>query len=84
VADALSRRDLPDDCSATQASVACIAALSEFRTSIAKTLQSQIISGYDLDPFCTSLKATLPLRDDCIISDGLILIDGWLLIPAIG
>jgi hypothetical protein len=84
VADALSRRDLPDDCSATPASVSCVAVLSEFRPAISETLRTKILAGYDLNPFCCSLKLTLPFCDDCLVCEDLIWINGCLLIPAVG
>jgi hypothetical protein len=52
VADALSRRDAPDNAPVTADSVACVAALAEFKTAILETLKAQIVAGYNLDPFC--------------------------------
>ncbi|PLW35555.1 hypothetical protein PCANC_22816 [Puccinia coronata f. sp. avenae] len=75
VANALSHKDIPDDPIVTADNIACVAALSKFKSVISEALKSQIILGYDVDPFCISLKPSLPLREDCNIIDNLIVID---------
>jgi hypothetical protein len=84
VANALSRRDTPNDSVVTADNIVCVAALSEFKSVISEALKSQIVSGNAVDPFCLSLKPTFPLREDCKFVDDLIIIDGRLLIPATG
>jgi hypothetical protein len=80
----LSWKDNPNDGAVNADSVACIAALSEFKFGILDDLKSSIFSGYNVDPFCVSLKSVLPLWDDCTLVDGLIVIDNQLLVPATG
>ncbi|PLW58130.1 hypothetical protein PCANC_04174 [Puccinia coronata f. sp. avenae] len=84
VANALSRKDTLDNLTVTADNVACVAALSKFKSVISKTLKAQIVLGYVVDPFCLSLKPSLPLREDCKIADDLIIIDSQLLIPDTG
>ncbi|POW11484.1 hypothetical protein PSTT_05277 [Puccinia striiformis] len=83
VADALSRKDIPDDPpSVNPASIACIAGLVELGTEIADSLKKRVIAGYAGDPYCLSLRKVLPLRDDCVEVDDLLFVDTRLVIPS--
>ena len=82
VADALSRKHLPEDSSTIGAEdVACVAALSEFGSVLSDSLKNRIITGYETDPWCKSVRKVLPLRDNCAEVDGLLILDGRLVIP---
>jgi hypothetical protein len=84
VANALSHKDLANEAAVTSDSVACIAARLEFKATISDVLKSDIVLGYDVDPFYVFLESVLPLREDCTIVDDLIIIDNRLLIPGTG
>jgi hypothetical protein len=82
VADALSQRDIPDDNGKINAqTIACVAALTELGFTLSESLKTKAGGGYPLDPFCTTLCHSLPLRDDCVDIDGLMFVDGRLVIP---
>ncbi|PLW15925.1 hypothetical protein PCANC_16491 [Puccinia coronata f. sp. avenae] len=51
----------PDKSLVTADSVVCIAALLEFKSVISESPKSQVLSGYNLNPFCSSLRSSLPL-----------------------
>ncbi|PLW37026.1 hypothetical protein PCASD_16356 [Puccinia coronata f. sp. avenae] len=85
VADALSRKNIPsEDEAISPHSVACVAALTELGTMLSDSLKTKVMAGYTLDHFCTTLRRSLPLRDDCVDADGLMFIDGRLVIPNTG
>jgi hypothetical protein len=44
-------------------------------------MRTAIMKGYEDDPFCLSVKKVLPLRENCAEIDGLLFIDGRLVIP---
>lgn len=67
VADALSRRDEVAAC--------------EVHATLNDEELIDIREGYELDAFCVKLRKVLPLRDDCIEKDGLLYLDGRLVIP---
>jgi hypothetical protein len=75
VADALSCK-MPGEEEPQPADVACVAALAELGSTLSTALTAQIKEGYVSDPFCQSLRGILPLRKDCVKSDGLYFIDG--------
>ncbi|PLW47375.1 hypothetical protein PCANC_05867 [Puccinia coronata f. sp. avenae] len=82
VANALLRKNLGDESEQiTNNSVACVAALSMSTASISPALRSKIVAGYLLDPWCQALQQVLDLRDDCLNINGLIIIEGPLLVP---
>jgi hypothetical protein len=82
VADALSQKNLLDETGlVSHHSITSIAALTELGSVLSETLHKQVTVGYDHDPFCTSIRRVLLLRDDCTEVEGLISIDGRLLIP---
>jgi hypothetical protein len=61
-------------------SIACVAALTEFTSTLAPALRAQIVVGYAHEPWCKTICEALPLREDCTDVDRLIVIDGRLLI----
>jgi hypothetical protein len=81
--DALSWKDLPNDVASpgNSSPVSSVAALMEFQLVLSDSLKAQIIGGYESGKFCLSLRCALPLCDDCLVVDGVILINGHLLIP---
>jgi hypothetical protein len=82
VADALSQKHIEEETAEYDpGDVACIAALTELGTELSDSLKQQIITGYAEDSFCTSLQKVLPLREDCVEKEGLLFIEGRLLIP---
>jgi hypothetical protein len=82
VADALSRKLTDDDRdTVTTKAVVCVAALTEMGFALLDILRQQIIDGYATDAFCQSLQKVLPLRDSCFERDGLLYVDGRLLVP---
>jgi hypothetical protein len=83
MADALSQKNAPNKDSIVPADVACVAALTELGSMLSSELTQLVRDGYASDPFCQSLRSVLPLREDCIEQDGLLFIDGRLVIPAI-
>ncbi|POW02060.1 hypothetical protein PSTT_12070 [Puccinia striiformis] len=83
VADALSQKDLPDEPPAVdQAGVACVASLIELGSGLSGPLKTRIVTGYESDSFCQSVRSVLPLRDDCAEIDGLLLVDNRLVVPS--
>lgn len=85
VADALSRKDVPDEpLDFGPAEVACVAAMSELRSVLSLSLRDTIIAGYEEDVFCKQLRQVMPLWENCIEDDGLLFIDGRLVIPDAG
>lgn len=84
VADALSRKMIDDHPEVDQVTIASIAALTEFGSHLSDALKEDIIAGYESDEFCKNFKKVLPLRDDCAELDGLLILDGRLLVPAGG
>lgn len=83
VADALSRKEIPEEApSITLQDVACVAALTELGTMLSDCLRRRIVSGYNKDAFCVSLRKNLPLQNDSTERDGLLFIDDRLVIPA--
>jgi hypothetical protein len=84
VADALSRKHIAEESSEVdRAAVACIAAMTEMGLTIDGPLRDQILAGYKEDRFCQSFKKALPLRDSCFEENGLLFLDGRLVIPAV-
>jgi hypothetical protein len=82
VADALSRKHLGEgESEVTQADVACVASLTELGSELSETLKAKIVAGYAEDKFCLSVRKVLPLREDCAEVNGLLFIDGRLVIP---
>jgi hypothetical protein len=82
VADSLSRKYEGEDFDKINGhSVACIAALMEFTSTISPTLCTKILVGYNVNPWCRAIQKTLPLSKDCTIVDDLLVINGQLLIP---
>ncbi|PLW12767.1 hypothetical protein PCASD_25391 [Puccinia coronata f. sp. avenae] len=82
VADALSRKLNPEEeATVTPDSIACVAALTEMGSILSDALKQRIIEGYASDGFCQSLKAVLPLQDNCFKREGLLYVDDRLLIP---
>ncbi|PLW26212.1 hypothetical protein PCASD_26025, partial [Puccinia coronata f. sp. avenae] len=61
--------------------VACIAALTELGSTLLDSLCQKILTGYASDDFCLTLRKNLPLRANCIERDGLLFVDGRLVIP---
>jgi hypothetical protein len=82
VADALSRKEITEgDGGVTRADIACVASLTELGSTLSDSIRTKIMSGYAEDNFCKSVKKVLPLRDDCAEVEGLLVIDGRLVIP---
>jgi hypothetical protein len=82
VTDALSRKHGPPDGEPFNAhSVACVAALTELGAALLDSLKAKVAKGYHRNQFCTTLQHSLPLRDNCVDVDGLMFIDGHLVIP---
>jgi hypothetical protein len=82
VANALSRKLGADEENAvTAASIACVAAITKMGSTLPDALHQQIINGYASDTFCTLLRRVLPLHDSCFEREGLLYVDGRLLIP---
>jgi hypothetical protein len=82
VADALSRKEISDKSEDINIKdVACVAALTELGTELSDSLKKRILEGYTIDPFCKALQKVLPLREDCFEKEGLLFVDGRLLIP---
>ncbi|PLW05750.1 hypothetical protein PCASD_26189 [Puccinia coronata f. sp. avenae] len=56
VADALSRRDIPDDNGKINAqTIACMVALTELGSTLSESLKTKVGAGYPLNPFCTTM-----------------------------
>ncbi|KAH9452356.1 hypothetical protein Pst134EB_033517 [Puccinia striiformis f. sp. tritici] len=83
VADALSRKDIPEDApSINAADIGCVASLTELGAELSDSLKMSILAGYADDKFCVAFRKVLPLRDECAEVDGLLFMDSRLLIPA--
>lgn len=79
VADALSQKDIDDKPLAVE--VKAVAALVETGPILAAPVKAGIIRNYATNSFYQALLSPLPLRDDCIIREGLLFIEGRLYIP---
>ena len=83
VANTSSCKHLPikeDDIS--PADVACVASLTKMSLTLSDSIKASIRAGYDNDSFCKAVWGALPLRKDCADIDGLLFVDGRLVIPA--
>lgn len=60
-----------------------MAALTEIGATLSASIKQRIEEGYTVDPFCVTLRKVLPLRDNCMEADGLLFVDGRLVIPEI-
>jgi hypothetical protein len=82
VADALSRKGVQEeDENITSKDIACVAALTELGNTLSEAVKEEIVKGYKEDPFCMSVKKVFPLRENCAEINGLLFIDGRLVIP---
>lgn len=71
IADALSRKNSEDVMSMNM----------EVQGVLPAAILKDIREGYSSDQFCVKLKSVLPLREDCIERDGLLYLDGRLVVP---
>ena len=60
-----------------------MAALTEFGLELLNAVRTDILEGYKQDKFCASLRKVLPLREDCAEIDGLLFVEGRLVIPKV-
>lgn len=83
VADTLSRKDIDDD-ETLASDFEAVAALMETGPMLAPQVRTEIVEKYAKDAFYNALVSVLPLREDCVVVDGLLFVEDRLYIPAGG
>jgi hypothetical protein len=82
LADALPWKETTEgEADITSKDIACVVALTELGSTLSKSMRTKIMKGYENNPFCLSVKKVLPLWENCAEIDGLLFIDGQLVIP---
>lgn len=81
VADALSRKDIPDEGQESTA-VDTVASLTVSLAGFSPKFKAEVPQGYELNKFCSHLQQVFPLREDCYKREGLLFPDSHLVIPS--